>query len=215
MESYDPSRRLLATAIASLAGFVDATGFLAGGQYFVSFMSGNTTRLAVDLVTDPAQALVPLGLIGGFVAGVTMGALVSDHAGKRRKSAVLALATLLLGAALLAHSFGNSGAMMVCMVLAMGVLNNSFRRNGEVAVGVTYITGALVRMGQVVAAGVQGRSLPGWRMTLALWVGLVTGATAGAAAYSSAETAAFGAAFMWVGGLALWARRIETTAPSR
>lgn len=168
MDRYDPSRRILAIGITALAGFVDATGFLAGDRYFVSFMSGNTTRLAVDLITDFAQALIPLGLIGGFVIGVTAGAIVSDRAGQWRKTAVLSLAALLLGAALLAHAFGLSGAMMACMVLAMGVLNNSFRRNGEVVVGVTYMTGALVRIGQVMAAGLQGRSLPGWGMTLAL-----------------------------------------------
>ena len=71
MDNYDPSRRILAIGITALAGFVDAAGFLAGDRYFVSFMSGNTTRLAVDLVTDLAQALIPLGLIGGFVIGVT------------------------------------------------------------------------------------------------------------------------------------------------
>ncbi|MGB5778033.1 MAG: DUF1275 family protein [Allopontixanthobacter sediminis] len=214
MDNYDPSRRILAIGITALAGFVDAAGFLAGDRYFVSFMSGNTTRLAVDLVTDLAQALIPLGLIGGFVIGVTAGAIVSDRAGQWRKTAVLTLASALLGAALLAHSFGFAGAMMACMVLAMGVLNNSFRRNGEVAVGVTYMTGALVRIGQVIAAGLQGRSLPGWRMTLALWLGLVSGAIAGAAVYLTAETAAFGAAFVWAACLALWARWIESSAPT-
>jgi uncharacterized membrane protein YoaK (UPF0700 family) len=210
MNSYDQSRRILAIGITAVAGFVDATGFLAADRYFVSFMSGNTTRLAVDLVTDPAQALIPLGLIGGFVVGVTMGAVVSDQSGHRRKTAVLALATMLLGLALLSNQFGNTAALMGCMVLAMGVLNNSFRRNGEVAVGVTYMTGALVRIGQVIAARLQGRSLPGWKMTLALWLGLVGGAIAGAAAYLAAETAALGLAFIWVAGLTLWASRIET-----
>lgn len=214
MDSYDQSRRILAIGITAVAGFVDAAGFLAADRYFVSFMSGNTTRLAVDLITDTRQALIPLGLICGFVVGVTMGAIVSDRAGHRRKTAVLTLATLLLGFALLSNHFDNITAMMAGMVLAMGVLNNSFRRNGEVAVGVTYMTGALVRIGQVIAARLQGRSLPGWRMTVGLWLGLVCGAIAGAAAYLAAEMAALSLAFLWLAGLALWAYRIETVRPN-
>ena len=215
MDRYDQSRRILAIGISALAGFVDATGFLAADRYFVSFMSGNTTRLAVDLVTNARQALIPLGLIGGFVIGVTVGAIVSDRAGQWRKTAVLVLATVLLGCALLTSRFDNTAMMMACMVLAMGVLNNSFRRNGEVAVGVTYMTGALVRIGQGIAARLQGRSLPGWRMTLALWLGLVCGAIAGAAAYHTAEWAALGSAIFWVSALTLWAYRIETMRPIR
>ncbi|MDM8353607.1 DUF1275 family protein, partial [Brevundimonas diminuta] len=35
--------------LAGLAGYVDSLGFLHLGGVFVSFMSGNTTRLAVNL----------------------------------------------------------------------------------------------------------------------------------------------------------------------
>ena len=66
MNAIDQSRRRLAIAAAALAGFVDAVGFLSANSYFVSFMSGNTTRLGVDLVTSPTTALVPALLIAGF-----------------------------------------------------------------------------------------------------------------------------------------------------
>jgi uncharacterized membrane protein YoaK (UPF0700 family) len=64
-----------------MAGFVDAVGFLSADGYFVSFMSGNTTRLGVDLGTDVVRAVTPAFLIAGFVAGVTGGALLSIRAG--------------------------------------------------------------------------------------------------------------------------------------
>ena len=49
MQTLDQPRRHLAFALAARAGFVDAVGYLSADQYFVSFMSGNTTRLGVEL----------------------------------------------------------------------------------------------------------------------------------------------------------------------
>src|SRR5215211_5417705 len=99
MRGYDAARRRLAMALATLAGFVDAVGYLSADRYFVSFMSGNTTRLAVDAVANPRRAVLPALLIVGFVAGATGGALLAGRSGERRKPAVLALVALLLALA--------------------------------------------------------------------------------------------------------------------
>ncbi len=40
---------ILALALSALAGFVDGIGFLHLGGLFVSFMSGNSTRMSVSL----------------------------------------------------------------------------------------------------------------------------------------------------------------------
>ena len=77
MIQYDRHRRRFAVALAALAGCVDAIGFLSADGYFVSFMSGNTTRLGVALGTAPAHALAPALLIAGFVGGVTGGSLLT------------------------------------------------------------------------------------------------------------------------------------------
>ncbi|MCW1382312.1 DUF1275 family protein [Novosphingobium sp. KCTC 2891] len=181
MLHHDRARRRFAICLAGLAGFVDAVGFLSASGYFVSFMSGNTTRLAVALGTDPARALAPLLLILGFIAGVAIGALVVLRAGTWRKPALLLLVALLLLAAAAARAAGMPNLMLGAMVMAMGAINNTFQRDGEVAIGLTYMTGALVKLGQGLALHITGRARPGWMLWGLLWAGLLAGAVLGAA----------------------------------
>lgn len=176
----DRQRRLFATALAAMAGFVDAVGFLSAHGYFVSFMSGNTTRLGVALGTAPRDALVPALLIFGFIIGVTGGALLSERAGTLRKPAVLGLVTLMLVGASLARANDAEGIMIAALVLAMGALNNTFQRNGEVTVGLTYMTGALVKLGMGLARRIAGHRDSGWLSWAQLWAGLLAGAVLGA-----------------------------------
>lgn len=176
----DRQRRSFAMALAGMAGFVDSVGFLSAQGYFVSFMSGNTTRLGVALGTAPADALVPALLITGFIAGVTGGALLSDRAGNLRKPAVLALVTALLTMASLARLLDHPAMMMATLVLAMGALNNTFQRDGEVTVGLTYMTGALVKLGIGLAGWISGKRAGGWTSWAQLWMGLLAGAVLGA-----------------------------------
>lgn len=184
MHRYDSHRRALAIAAAALAGMVDAAGFLAADGYFVSFMSGNTTRLGVNLVEQPTRALVPALLIIGFVIGVCGGALLAARAGTRRKLAVLGGVTGLLLLAATANASGHFTVTLALLVLAMGALNNTFQRDGEVAVGLTYMTGALVRLGQGLAARLSGQPARGWGDWGLLWLGLACGAALGAAGWT-------------------------------
>lgn len=179
MHRYDPARQRLALGLAGLAGLVDATGFVVAGGYFTSFMSGNTTRMGVELVERPALALAPLGLIGCFLAGVISGALIGRKFNGRRKRMLLGLVAALLaaGAALLAA--GQAIPFLALSAAAMGLANNIFSRDGEVTVGVTYMTGALVRFGQGIAARIGGQPLPATRGYGLLWGALALGAASG------------------------------------
>ena len=215
MNRFDRSRQILAISSAGLAGFVDATGYLSANGYFVSFMSGNTTRLAVNLAQHPARALAPVLLLGGFLAGVIAGALVAARAGEGRKPAVLALvAALLLVAAIAENAAASRNLALAAMVMAMGAINNTFQRDGEVAVGVSYMTGALVKLGQAMAARLMGRPGGGWAPHLLLWLGLAGGAVAGAVAFTHLGGSAAWIAFVWAGALALVARRISAAPPA-
>jgi len=208
MDRLRRTHRRFAIALAAMAGFVDAAGFLSADGYFVSFMSGNSTRLGVALGTGWRHAAMPALLILGFVTGVTLGALVALRAGARRKVAVLALvaAALLLAAG--ARVAGQPGAMLAGLVLAMGALNNTFLRDGEVAVGLTYMTGALVKLGQGLAQRLAGRREANWQGWALLWGGLMAGAVLGALAQTRAPAACLWIAAGWAGLMALLAVRL-------
>lgn len=169
--------------LSAVAGYVDAVGFLATGGFFVSFMSGNSTRLAVGIAHDTAGALVGAGLIGGFVLGVTLGSLCGTLAGAHRRSAVLLLvAALLAGAA----SCGMAGWPLFAIAfagLAMGAENAAFEQPGGGSVGLTYMTGTLAKAGQGIAAMLLGRGGFEWLSYLVLWAGLVAGAVMGTLVY--------------------------------
>lgn len=197
MNRLDHPRRLFAIALAGLAGFVDAAGFLSANGYFVSFMSGNTTRLAVDLATGIHPAIVPALLILGFVIGVASGGVVAGKAGIWRKPAVLTLVSVLLLAGAVLDASGHNSAAVAALVMAMGALNNTFQRGGEVAIGLTYMTGALVKMGQGLAAALLGKPMGNWPSFLALWLGLLGGAVAGALAWSRWQAGCLWLAVAW------------------
>jgi uncharacterized membrane protein YoaK (UPF0700 family) len=166
-----------------MAGYVDALGFLKLGGFFVSFMSGNTTRLGVGLAGMSWHAALAGTLIAIFVVGVVVGSLVGHVAGSQRPAAVLALVAVLLGVAAGFSMLGVTGGAIAAMALAMGAENAVFERGGEVSIGLTYMTGTLVRFGQRLTGALLGGKAFGWVSYLFLWTGLAGGAVAGAAAY--------------------------------
>lgn len=184
MIHYDRSSQALAVGLSAVAGYVDALGYLHFGGYFASFMSGNSTRLALGLTLDRHAAAIAGSLIGLFVLGVMLGAVAGQVAGRHRAPVVLGLVTLLLAGAAAMAQAGRPFAA-VPMVLAMGAENAVFQRNGDVSIGLTYMTGTLVKFGQRLAAALMGTGdRLGWLPYGLLWCGLVAGAVMGGAIYS-------------------------------
>jgi uncharacterized membrane protein YoaK (UPF0700 family) len=180
------SRRNLALActLSSVAGYVDSIGFLHLGGLFVSFMSGNSTRLAVSVAQGHWQnAAEALGLIALFVAGAAAGSLIVLGRGIYCQCWLLLAEALLLAAAALCYTFGLSDVAIATIVLAMGLENAVFQIDGGAGLGLTYVTGALVKVGQLAAAALAGGARWGWLPNLLLWAALVAGAVAGAFAY--------------------------------
>ncbi len=211
MLRYHPRQQALAVCLAALAGYVDAVGFLQLGGFFVSFMSGNSTRLAVGLARGTQPALVAAGLIGGFVTGVVMGTLAGRAVRPGfRTSGVMGLVAVLLAVAALLQGLGAGPFAAFATVLAMGAENAVFERDGEVSVGVTYMTGTLVKLGQRLAFALVGGDRLAWIPYLFLWVGLLAGATLGALAFPVAGTGA-----LWPASAAAFGLAAATFAASR
>ncbi len=189
----DRRKQAYAAALAALAGFVDAIGFLGMGGYFVSFMSGNSTRIGVAAAEGSMAAAIAGALLLAFVVGVTAGALVARASGRFRKPAIMLMVALSLGSAALLHQPGAIPGAFLLVAFAMGAENMVFQRNGEISFGLTYMTGTLVRIGQRLGDALTGGDPWGWAPWLALWAGLVAGGVAGALTWVK-----YGAGSLWV-----------------
>src|SRR5258708_33979639 len=83
----DTNRNIsLACALSALAGYVDGIGFLHLGGLFVSFMSGNSTRMGVSLAEGQwLSAAQAVGLIALFGTGAPAGSLIVLCRGANRQ----------------------------------------------------------------------------------------------------------------------------------
>ena len=168
----------LVASLSVLAGMTDAIGFMASGD-FVSFMSGNTTRLAVAISQGDLSLIVRLALaVLAFIAGNTLGILLGRWGGRRALPLMLGIAGLLCGAALL--PFESQVPALLAAIVAMGMLNAAVEQVNGLPVGLTYVTGALSRFGRGLGRWLLGERRSGWRVQLVPWSGMLLGAVLGA-----------------------------------
>jgi uncharacterized membrane protein YoaK (UPF0700 family) len=194
MTRLESRARLFACFLSALAGFVDAIGFIQSGGFFVSFMSGNSTRLGVGIAENERNALVAGAIILCFLGGVVGGALLGARFEARRPAAVLLFIAASLGLAALLQLLGNIGYPIALLALAMGATNAVFERGGEVRFGVTYMTGSLVRVGNGIAGAILGRGGNGWAAYLVLWLAFVAGTVGAALSFGSGNSTTLWAA---------------------
>lgn len=182
----------LACALSGLAGYIDGIGFIHLGGLFVSFMSGNSTRLGVTVAEmDWQKALEATQLIAIFVVGAGAGSLIGRRRDKYRQGRLVMIEALLLGTGTLGYELGYSQLAIVAIVLAMGLENAVFQSDGgTTGQGLTYMTGTLVKIGQLLAAALTGGPRWAWLPYLFLWAALVVGAALGTLAYQHINLAA-------------------------
>lgn len=198
MTRYDQRYWILVVGLSGVAGYVDAIGFIKLGGLFVSFMSGNSTRIGVGALNDPSIAMTAVRIVVAFVAGVMAATLLAVATGSRRKWAVLIFVATLLAISALEDGRLPDEWTAVAMAASMGAVNTVFQRSGEVSVGVTYMTGTLVKFGQRLAGALIGGPPWAWLPYLALWGALVGGAVAGILAYSR-----LGPTSLWIAAAAV------------
>lgn len=184
MQRLAPPLIAIAVCLAALAGFVDALAFIQLGGFFASFMSGNSTRLGVALETGAwGDVMMALALVLSFVAGVIGAAVIARARQAKAMPYVMAAVTGLIVAGAMLGSIAPGPLALLLLAAAMGAENGVFARGGETAFGVTYMSGALVKMGQKLAAALMGEGARwDWLPYLALWAGFVCGVVLGAGA---------------------------------
>ncbi len=192
---------VLACALSALAGYVDGIGFLHLGGLFVSFMSGNSTRMGVSIADGQFLAAAEaFGLIVLFVLGAAAGSLIVLGRSRRAQRWLLLAEGALLAVAGGCHRQGLDNLAVAAIVMAMGLENAVFQIGGGAGLGLTYVTGALVKVGQLVAAALTGGAAFGWVPNLLLWAALVAGGVCGALVYRG-----IGLDAIWLAALAAMA----------
>ncbi|GAB3691398.1 YoaK family protein [Corynebacterium nasicanis] len=189
MQKYTAGEQNLAVSFAFIAGFVDSIGFLFLGGVFLSFMSGNTTRIATAAVDgNPDLAWLAGSAVVFFLLGVMEGALVRRLAKQRVRpdqvrEVVMVNMCVLFTLAAVAVLLGAPRTAIIIASLGIGSMNSIFEREGEVSIPLTYMTGTLVKMGQRFVDAFFGGTHAAWLGHLKMWGGLTLGAFTGALVY--------------------------------
>ncbi len=190
MIHFEPRERALALSLATVAGFVDASGFLMSNGLFVSFMSGNTTRLGVA-VADWSGSIGPaIGIIAAFIAGVAS-ATAFGRSRWNGQARMLAGVSIILALSAVLVFTGKVFPSVMAMAFAMGSINIVLSDANGVRVGLTYVTGALIKVGE--ALGGRCDDAPSVYWSAALWLALLMGCIMGAKA-----SAVFGPYAIWI-----------------
>ena len=208
MTRYPVKARLFAACLSALAGYTDAIGFLGTGGFFVSFMSGNSTRLGVGLAMSGHFAAVAGVLVAAFVCGVFISSLLGRIRVRSRQRTILLAITLALAVSAAIAPFASPLLVFALVAFAMGAVNMIFETDGEVQFGVTYMTGTLVKIGQKLAAAVSGGDRWAWTPFVLLWSGLIGGGVLGAFSYGYLGVAGLWPAACAAAALAIAAGRI-------
>jgi uncharacterized membrane protein YoaK (UPF0700 family) len=204
-------------ALTALAGYVDALGFIRLGGLYTSFMSGNTTQLAVfGAQAEGRHMLLPLVLLAAFLIGATVGSGLAILVQPRWATpTVLAYeALLILGALGLGLQTPELGVAAFFMALAMGSQNAVLSQVKGFRAGTTFVTGALFSLGQKIAQALTRTGDPlGWIGDGVVWLALMAGAFLGALAYNRFDLYALIPPAALAGGLALVTALLIVRAP--
>ena len=197
MQPLSAPMLLIAMLLAAFAGFVDAIAFSGFAGFFAASMTGNTTRLGVDFAAGFQEAWTAGAVLCGFLSGVMGGAIADRAGGLRGREAVMLLVTVLLAIAALCLSLGPLPVALVLLAGAMGAQNAVFIGSSDGRVGLTYLTGMLVRLGQGLADALMGVGPRfAWVCDLLFWCAFLGGAFGGASIFRAIDDTA-----VWIAAL--------------
>jgi len=202
-----PAQLGVGLLLTGMAGYVDALGFVRLGGLYTSFMSGNTTQLAVlGAQVELHHMILPAILILAFLTGSVLGSGLAILVPPRWATpAVLAYESLLILAGLgLGLQSPELGVAAFFVALAMGSQNAVLAQVKGFRAGTPFVTGALFSLGQKIAQALTRTGDPlGWLGDASVWISLLFGAYLGARAYQQFGLYALIAPAAISGGLAL------------
>src|SRR5271170_7701583 len=185
-ETFDSEARL-SWVLAMLAGVLGATAFTHSAGYFVTFMTGNAQRAVLGYFRDEVLLSVTASLLLlCFVAGVVVASVCRRHLWVAHPHGPTLLTTLSLLAATAVDVIDEGWeqnlldfAPIMLVVFAIGALNTSFVKDGEVSVPLSYVTGTLVKLGQGIERHIAGGKAADWLGYFLLFASFVLGAALG------------------------------------
>ena len=164
--------------LSFLAGMTDAIGFLRAGD-FLSFMSGNTTRLAIAIGEGHGSDVARLAaILAVFVAGNAAGVVVVRMTGERQWPLLMVVA-LVTGLVAGFAGAAPSPWSFLPLVFSMGMLNAAVDNVAGHPIGLTFVTGALSRFGKGLGRFLCGDLRLGFLVQMFPWIGMLAGAVTG------------------------------------
>lgn len=177
----------LSWILAVLAGLIGATAFTHSAGYFVTFMTGNSDRAVLGFFRNEPRLSIGAALIlACFICGVVIASLCRRHLWLEHPHGptVLTALTLAVAAGVDFRVDGWSTNQVsfipvLFLAFAVGALNTSFVKGGEVSVPLSYVTGTLVKMGQGIERHISGGDATEWLSYFLLWISFVAGGAIG------------------------------------
>jgi uncharacterized membrane protein YoaK (UPF0700 family) len=181
------SEARLSWILAWLAGLVGAVAFTHSAGYFVTTATGNTQRAVAGLfVDDPWMSISATLLVTCLLAGVVVGSLGRRYLWKAHPHGPTLLTTVCLFIATVADVMLEGWsrgpvAFLPILVIAFGIgaLNTTFVKDGEVSIGLSYVTGTVVKLGQGIERHISGGSAADWLGHFLLFASFVAGGLTG------------------------------------
>jgi uncharacterized membrane protein YoaK (UPF0700 family) len=154
----------MALLLTSIAGFIDAAGYVVLAHIFVANMSGNSVAAGLYAVERDWRLMFHRGFpVLVFVVGLILGGVVAEaqrpHGKRRAIGWCLLLEStflggfILYGAALIGWhgrlipaTLGAESVMVILPALAMGVQNVTLRASGALSIYTTHVTGTLTQL---------------------------------------------------------------------
>lgn len=187
----DGSDTLLGAWLLGLAGFVDAIAFVVLHGSFVAFMSGNSTIFgASGAVGHWRTASLSVLLIVLFFLGNVLGALQSRFLGRTAHRSLMISIAVVTTVGTVVATWMSEAAGMITIAIAAGLINSALSARTDVHVGLTYVTGTLVKSAHQLVDGLGSDHPWAWIKTLGFWAIFACGAAIGGVAYHGLGSAA-------------------------